>query len=142
MKVYYKNVPGTYYTAFYSIENGKLFAALGDEEHYSPICPIIKHTNKLYDFIAVVKTQEFVDEILNSMVVHSDDSNQKFSIMLREKESCVSSNGEIIFAVADSMPALHYATKQIYENLELFNKPYFTGYRDELKMNPKCNVII
>lgn len=140
MKVYYKNAPGTYYTAFYSIENGKLYAALGDEECYYPIFPIKKHSNKKYDFISVVRPWEFVDEILNSMIVHHNDPNMKFSIVLRNSESVVSSNNKIVFAAATSMAALHYATKQIYENLDQFKKPNFAGYHKELKVPSKLTV--
>ena len=140
MKFNYNNAPGTYYTAFYSIENGKLYAALGDEECYCPILPVKKHSNEMYDFISVVKSWEFVDEILNSMFVHHNDPNKKFSIVLRNSESIVSSNDKIVFAAATSMAALHYATKQIYENLDQFKKPNFAGYDKELKISPKLPV--
>ena len=140
MKVNYKNEEGTYYTAFYSVENGKLYAAWGDEEYYSPIFPIKKYSNNMYDFIGVVKSWEFVDQILNSMIVHRDDPNKRFSIVLRDKESLVSSNDKIIFAAATTMCALHYATKQIYENLDQFKKPNFTGYNKELKVASKLIV--
>ena len=140
MKVNYKNAPGTYYTAFYSIENGKLYAALGDEESYCPIFPVKKHSDEMYDFISVVRPWEFVDEILNSMIVHHNDPNMKFSIVLRNSESVVSSNNKIVFAAATSMAALHYATKQIYENLDQFKKPNFAGYHKELKVASKLTV--
>ena len=140
MKVNYKNADGTYYTAFYCIENGKLYAALGDEEYYSPVFPVKKHLGNTYDFISVVKSWEFVDEILNSMFVHRDDPNKRFSIVLRDKESLVSSDDKIIFAAATTMGALHYATKSIYENLDQFMKPNFTGYNKELKVDSKLTV--
>lgn len=126
-----------YFTAFFSIENGTLFAAYGDEEYYSPLFPAIKSSDNEYSFCAVVKQQDFVDDILNSMFVNPKDPNRKFSIVLRDKESCVSSNGRIIFAAAKTAAALHYATKQIYENLELFKKSYFDGYDEELEIKPK-----
>ncbi len=126
-----------YFTAFFSIENGKLFAAFGDQEYYDPVFPVVKDSDDVYPFISVVRHQSFVDEILNNMIVNSKDRNKKFSIMLNVKDSCISSNGTIIFAVAKTAAALHYATKQIYENLEQFKKPYFTGYHEELKIVPK-----
>ena len=126
-----------YFTAFFSIENGTLFAAAGDQEYYDPIFPVVKSSNKEYSFISVVKHQDFVDDVLNGMIVNAKDRNQKFSIVLNGKDSCISSNGTIIFAVSKTAAALHYATKQIYENLEQFKKPYFTGYHEELEIVPR-----
>lgn len=124
-----------YFTAFFSIENGKLFAGFGDQEGYDPVFPVVKGAE--YPFISVVKHQSFVDEILNNMIVNSKDRNKKFSIVLNGKDSCISSNGTIIFAAAKTAAALHYATKQIYENIEQFKKPHFTGYHEELAIVPK-----
>ena len=138
MKMKFKNDPGTYYTAFYCVENGKLFTAYGDEEYYAPVFPVTKEPDKMYLFISTVRRQEFVDNILNAMIVHHSNPNQKFSIVLRDKESIVSSNGTIIFAAASSFEALHFATMQIYENLDKFKKSHFAGYHEELKMRPKA----
>ena len=124
-----------YFTAFFSIENGKLFAGFGDQEGYDSVFPVVKGAE--YPFISVVKHQSFVDEILNNMIVNSKDRNKKFSIVLNGKDSCISSNGTIIFAAAKTAAALHYATKQIYENIEQFKKPHFTGYHEELAIVPK-----
>ena len=124
-----------YFTAFFSIENDKLFAGFGDQEGYDPVFPVVKGAG--YSFISVVKHQSFVDEILNNMIVNSKDRNKKFSIALNDKDSCISSNGTIIFAAAKTAAALHYATKQIYENIEQFKKPHFTGYYEELAIVPK-----
>ena len=140
MKVNYKNAPGTYYTAFYSIDHGKLFAAYGDEEYYALVFPVVKESDEMYSFFSTVKTQEFVDTILNSMLVHWDDPNKKFSIALRDRESVVSSNDKIIFAAATSMAALHYATKQIYENLDQFERFNFVGYHEELEIDSQLTV--
>ena len=140
MKVNYTNAPGTYYTAFYSIEHGKLYAAYGDEICYTPVFPEIKESNTMYSFFITVSSQEFVDEVLNNMLVHHDDPNKKFSIVLRDKESVVSSNDKIIFAAATSLGALYYATKQIYENVDQFKKCNFTGYRKELKVPSKITI--
>ena len=71
------------------------------------------------------------------MIVNAKDRNKKFSIVLNDKDSCISSNGTIIFAVSKTAAALHYATKQIYENLGQFKKPHFTGYHEELEIVPK-----
>ena len=140
MKIKLKNDPGTYYTALYCVKNGKLFAAYGDEAYYAPAFPVTKESDKMYPFISTVRSREFVDDVLNSMIVHHSDPNQKFSIVLRGKESVVSSNGTIIFAAGSSFEALHFATKQIYENLDQFKKSHFTGYNEELKMRPKSIV--
>jgi hypothetical protein len=126
-----------YFTAFFSIENGTLFAAVGDRECYDPIFPVVKSSDKEYSFISVVKHQDFVDDVLNGMIVNTKDRNKKFSIVLNGKDSCISSNGTIIFAVSKTAAALHYATRQIYENLEQFIKPHFTGYHEELEIVPK-----
>ncbi len=137
MEAKYMAAKNHYFTAFFSIENGTLFAAAGDQEYYDPIFPVVKSSNKEYSFISVVKHQDFVDDVLNGMIVNAKDRNQKFSIVLNGKDSCISSNGTIIFAVSKTAAALHYATKQIYENLEQFKKPYFTGYHEELEIVPK-----
>ena len=126
-----------YLTAFFSVENGTLFAAYGDEEYYSPLFPVFKNSDNEYSFFAVTKHQDFVDEILDSMYITPKIPNQRFSIRLRNKEACVASNGVIIFAAAKTADALHYATKQIYENLEQFKKHYFTRYNESLKIEPK-----
>ena len=141
MGVNYMVADNHYYTAFFSIENGALFTAYGDQEQYCPLFPAFKSAENEYSCCAVVKHQEFVDDILNGMLVNPKDTNQKFSIVLRDKESCVSSNGTIIFAVAKTFPALHYATKQVYENLEQFKKSCFAGYNEELEINPKWTAI-
>ena len=137
MEAKYMAAKNHYFTAFFSIENGTLFAAAGDQEYYDPIFPVVKSSNKEYSFISVVKHQDFVDDVLNGMIVNAKDRNQKFSIVLNGKDSGISSNGTIIFAVSKTAAALHYATKQIYENLEQFKKPYFTGYHEELEIVPK-----
>lgn len=137
MEAKYMAAKNHYFTAFFSIENGTLFAAVGDQEYYDPIFPVVKSSNKEYSFISVVKHQDFVDDILNGMIVNAKDRNQKFSIVLNGKDSCISSNGTIIFAVSKTAAALHYATKQIYENLEQFKKTYFTGYHEELEIVPR-----
>ena len=137
MEAKYMAAKNYYFTAFFSIEKGTLFAAVGDQEYYDPIFPVVKSSNKEYSFISVVKHQDFVDDILNGMIVNAKDRNQKFSIVLHGKDSCISSNGTIIFAVSKTAAALHYATKQIYENLEQFKKPYFTGYHEELEIVPR-----
>lgn len=131
-----------YFTAFFSIEDGTLFAAVGNQEYYNPIFPVVKSSDKEYSFISEVKHQDFVDDILNGMIVNVKDRNQRFSIMLYAKDSCVSSDGTIIFAVAKTAAALHYATKQIYEHLDQFKKPRFTGYHEELEIEPKitCHI--
>ena len=126
-----------YFTAFFSIENGKLVAGFGDQEGYAPVFPVVKSSDKEYSFISVVKHQDFVDDVLNGMIVNTKDRNKKFSIVLNGKDSCISSNGTIIFAVSKTAAALHYATRQIYENLEQFIKPHFTGYHEELEIVPK-----
>ena len=140
MAIKYHAEDNHYFTAFFCIENGVLFAACGDQEYYSPLFPAFKSAEDEYSCYAVVKHQNFVDDILNGMFVNPKDPNQKFSIVLRDKESCVSSNGTIIFAVARTFPALHYATKQVYENLEQFKKSYFAGYKEELEIRPKRTV--
>ena len=137
MEAKYMAAKNHYFTAFFSIENGTLFAAVGDQEYYDPIFPVVKSSNKEYSFISEVKHQDFVDDVLNGMIVNAKDRNQKFSIVLNEKDSCVSSNGTIIFAVSKTAAALHFATKQIYENLEQFKKPHFTGYHEELEIVPR-----
>lgn len=137
MEAKYMAAKNHYFTAFFSIENGTLFAAVGNQEYYDPIFPVVKSSNKEYSFISEVKHQDFVDDVLNGMIVNAKDRNQKFSIVINEKDSCVSSNGTIIFAVSKTAAALHFATKQIYENLEQFKKPHFTGYHEELEIVPR-----
>ena len=89
MKVNYINAPGTYYTAFYCIENGKLFSAYGDETYYTPLFPVLKESSNLYSsYMITVRKQEFVDEILNSMIVNCNDHNKKFSIVFLFDCSC------------------------------------------------------
>lgn len=140
MEAKYMAAKDHYLTAFFCIENGTLFAAEGNQEYHRPVFPAVK-SSKGYTFIASVKHQNFVDDILNSMFVNVLDHNQKFSIILRGKESCVSSNGTIIFAVSKTVAALHYAAKQIYENLEQFKKLHFDGYSEELAIEFKSTFL-
>jgi len=132
MKLNYTIAPGMYLTAFFSIENGKLFAAYGDEEKCAPIFPVVKDGDERYLFLTTVKPQKFVNDILNSMWIDCAGLNKEFNIVLRGKETCVLSNGTLIFAAGKSMEAVHFATKQIYENLDQFKKLYFTRYYEEL----------
>lgn len=138
MKMKHTNTPRTYYIAFYCIEDDKLFAAYGDKEYYTPAFPVVNRLNGMYNFIGRVETQEFVDEMLNRMWVHYADPDKKISVEIRDKESLVSSNDKIIFAAGSSMEALHFATKQIYENLDQFKGHHFAGYSEELKLGPQA----
>lgn len=127
----------TYPTAFFGIEGNTLYAALESDESIVPLMAVNKSANGNYSFVCVEREQNFVDAVLNDMLYDNEAPGRKFSIKLRSKEILIISDGKMIFAVAGSVAALHFATQQIYENLEQFKKPYFTGYHEELEIVPR-----
>ena len=122
----------TYPTAFFGIEGSTLYAALESDKSIAPLMPVKKSPNGAYSFVCVVREQNFVDAVLNDMLYDSEDPSKKFSIKIQSKETLVLSDGKMVFAVAGSVSALHFATKQIYDNLEQFKRPGVKVYYDEL----------
>lgn len=122
----------TYPTAFFGIEGNTLYAALESDKSIAPLMPVKKSPNGAYSFVCAVREQNFVDSVLNDMFYDSEDPSKKFSIKIQSKETLVLSDGKMVFAVAGSVSALHFATKQIYDNLEQFKRPGVKVYYDEL----------
>ena len=134
MKSNYNN---TYFTAFYGIRNNILYTAVLVDNIIFPTSPVEKTAKGTYDYIRAPRSQDFVDTVLNDFFVIVDDSINMFSITLKKNEVAVCSDGEMMVAFSHSKAMLDYATKRIYENLDQFQKPYFTVYHEELKKEPK-----
>jgi hypothetical protein len=119
-----------YYTAFYGIAYNRLYAAcfLPFEKMIIPTSPVKKNAKGTYDYISVPRSQEFIDEMLNDRFSIVEGSTVKLSIILKEDEAVVCSNGKMMVAFSHSRAALDYVTEQLYENLDSFRTPKRVRY--------------
>ena len=125
-----KNNNNTYYAAFYGIAYDRLYTAflLPFEKMIIPTSQVKKNAKGTYDYIRAPRSQEFIDAILNDLFSIVGDSTEKLSIVLKENEVVVCSDGQLMFAFSHRKAALDYATKQLYENLDSFRTPTLVSY--------------
>jgi hypothetical protein len=119
-----------YYTAFYGIAYDRLYTAflLPFEKMIFPTSQVQKNAKGTYDYIRAPRSQEFIDAILNDQFSIVGDSTEKLSIVLKENEVVVCSDGQLMVAFSRRKSALDYATKQLYENLDSFRTPKLVSY--------------
>ena len=120
----------TYYAAFYGIAYDRLYTAAFStvEKMIFPTSPVVKNAKGTYDFIRAPRSKEFIDAILNDIFSIVGDSTEQLSIILKENEVVICSDGKMMFAFSHSKAALDYATKQLYENLDSFRTPTLVSY--------------
>ena len=122
-----------YYTAFYGIAYDRLYTAchLKFENMIFPTSPVVKNAKGTYDYIRAPRSQEFIDAILNDIFSIVGGSTEKLSVVLKENEVVVCSDGQMMVAFSHRKAALDYATKQLYENLDSFRTPTLVSYEYE-----------
>ena len=125
-----KNNNNIYYTAFYGIAYDRLYTAfiLPFEKMIIPTSQVKKNAKGTYDYIRAPRSKEFIDAILNDIFSIVGDSTEKLSIVLKESEVVVCSDGKMMFAFSHRKAALDYATKQLYENFDSFRTPTLVSY--------------